>query len=129
MSPARRVIPLSITAAIAVAFAVVCAVVVGGVPAHAQDGAKPAAKNLQVLPKDIDKDTLKEQMKELAKAVGKKCDGCHDVEAFDKDTEMKTVARGMMKMTGAINAQLAKAKLDAKVTCMTCHHGKEEPDR
>jgi cytochrome c peroxidase len=68
-------------------------------------------------------------MKEMAKSVGKKCDDCHETEAFDKDTEKKVIARGMMKMTEAINSQLGKDKFEDKVTCNTCHRGKEKPDR
>ncbi len=123
MSPRRSHWLLGTIAALALGtFAVV---MLGGNPAHA-DG--PAGKNLQVLPKDIDKDTLKKQMKEMSKSVGKKCDGCHDVDAFDKDTEKKTIAREMMKMTSAINAQLEKDGAKTKVTCATCHAGKEKPD-
>ena len=107
--------------------AAVVAVVVGN-PAHAQGEGKGAGKNLKILPRTMSKDDLKNAMKEMAKAVGKKCDGCHDVEAFDKDTEKKEIARHMMKMTAAINEQLAKDDFDeVTVTCATCHRGKEKP--
>jgi hypothetical protein len=87
------------------------------------------AKNLKVLPKNMDKKSLKKLMKKQAKAVGKSCDDCHDISAFDKDTEMKEKGRDMMRLVNTINAKLKKDGFKAKVSCATCHRGKEEPDK
>lgn len=117
---------LSLTICVGLGAAVVAVLI--GAPAHAQGDGKGAGKNLKILPKTMTKEELKNAMKEMAKSVGKKCDGCHDVEAFDKDTEKKEIARHMMKMTAAINERLSKEEFDeVAVTCSTCHRGKEKP--
>ena len=90
----------------------------------------PAAaefKNLQVLPKNISKDELKALMKEQAKALGVECDHCHQLPDTDKDTDNKKAAREMMRMTADINAKYIKDP-KVKVTCATCHRGKQTPE-
>lgn len=94
---------------------------------HAAEPPKPTWKNLQVLKKDISKDELKAVMKAQAKALGVDCDHCHDMPDADKDTKNKKIARDMMRMTEEVNARFLKA-YDTRVTCDTCHRGKEKPE-
>jgi hypothetical protein len=84
-------------------------------------------KNLQFLPKTIPRDELKAIMKAQARALGVECDHCHDMPDAAKDTERKKVARTMMKMQNELNAKWLKS-MDKKVTCETCHRGKEKPE-
>ena len=118
-----------LTVAIVAGFAAAAiAVAVGGTSALAQD--KPSNhKNLQIFPKDIAKKELKAKMKAMAKAVGKSCEDCHDTDDFSKDTDMKKVARKMLRMTGEINVQFKKDKVKESVNCATCHAGKEKPSK
>jgi hypothetical protein len=88
-------------------------------------------KNLQVLPKNMAKDQVKAIMKEQAKALDVECDFCHEVPdmASDKNPN-KNIARQMMKMQAEINDKWLKGLKDAeknKVTCGTCHRGKDTP--
>ena len=89
--------------------------------------AADAATNLKVLPKTMSKQEVKKVMKEVAKSLGLQCDFCHDTEDFAKDTEHKEIARGMMRMTADLNKKYFKGK--PRVTCMTCHGGKEHPKK
>ena len=88
---------------------------------------QPQFKNLQVLPKTISKDELKATMKAQARALGVECDHCHDMPDADKDTKKKKIAREMMRMQGEINAKFLKG-MEKKVSCDTCHRGKEKPE-
>src|SRR5262249_45521113 len=87
----------------------------------------PGWKNLQFLKKDISKDELKAVMKAQAKALGVDCDHCHDMPDADKDTKNKKIAREMMRMTHEINQKYLRGA-DVRVTCDTCHRGKEKPE-
>ncbi len=58
-------------------------------------------------------------MKQLAAEIGVKCNYCHDVDDFKKDSPKKKIAKDMMKMTKMLRKAGAK-----KVTCKTCHMGK-----
>jgi len=83
---------------------------------------------LEVLPKTLSNKEVKNIMKGWAQSLGVKCDFCHDLLDFSKDTEHKTIARGMVKMVNDINTKhLAKYKVG--VTCATCHRGNAEPVR
>lgn len=84
-------------------------------------------KNLKVFPKNISKKELKKEMKAIAKSLGVQCDFCHDMDGMDKDTEKKKAALAMLRMTKSANQQLKKAGFKDKVTCNTCHRGKETP--
>src|SRR5262249_49801087 len=90
-------------------------------------------KNLQVLPKNISKDELKGYMKAQTKALGVECNFCHDVPDMASDkNEKKLIARKMMQMQNDINDKWLKGMKVAeknKVTCGTCHQGKEEPPK
>jgi len=86
-----------------------------------------AWKDLQVLPKNISKDELKKIMKSMSKDLGVDCSFCHDEPNMEKDTNKKKLAREMMQMTSEISRRYPSTM--KKVTCWTCHRGKEEPDK
>src|SRR5688572_1241871 len=90
--------------------------------------AQPKKMKLEVLPKTLSNKEVKQIMKGIAQSLGVKCDFCHDLLDFSKDTEHKLMARQMMRMVNTMNKQhLAKYKV--QVTCMTCHRGNHEPPR
>ncbi len=84
-------------------------------------------KNLQVLPKNVSKAELKTIMKAQSKALGVDCDFCHTSPNMDTETKKKAIGRDMMRMVNEINAKYLK-DAPVKVTCMTCHRGKERPE-
>jgi photosynthetic reaction center cytochrome c subunit len=96
-------------------------------PALAQDlPAEP--KNLQVLPKTTTIAELKTIMVGVASAMGQKCSFCHNVNDYASDEiEHKRIARGMMTMVNAVNAQYFSYEGAPKITCYTCHRGAAEP--
>ena len=111
-------------AAVAAAALAAGTVVLAPSPVLAADG----GKNLKVLPATMTKADLKKLMKQQATSLGVQCDFCHDTDDYAKDTEHKEVARDMMRMTEEVNARFLKA-YDTRVTCDTCHRGKEKPER
>ena len=86
-----------------------------------------SGKNLQVYPKGTDKKVIKKDMKALSKALGVQCDFCHTMSALDKDTEMKSKARHMMRMTSDANKSLKAKGFEKAITCKTCHDGNKVP--
>jgi hypothetical protein len=136
-SPNRFTEDTLVRARIAVVSAALCLALAAAAEEPAAKPAEPAAphaagaeeftgfKDLQVLPKDIKKDELKATMKAFSAALGVKCTHCHVDKAFAKDTEKKTAAREMMKMTWSINTTFLKGK--DQITCNTCHRGHDEP--
>lgn len=102
-----------------------------------------AYKNLKVLPKDITKAQLDTTMRRFRAALGVRCNFCHAQSATDPKQmdfasdakKEKTTARGMIKMVMAVNKKYFHEKVDlksigtARVSCKTCHNGKEEPER
>jgi hypothetical protein len=95
--------------------------------------------NLQVLPKDISKTELVGIMRNYAGDLGVRCGFCHvggdpntlqGVNFASDESDKKKTARLMFRMVQAINqdhlAKLGK-KPAAQVTCLTCHHGLNEP--
>jgi len=99
--------------------------------------------NLQVLPKEIGKRELMNVMRGFTGALGVRCPYCHVGEEgkplstfeFSADTKApKQTARIMLRMVEAINNDyLAKITATAatapEVSCITCHHGENEPPR
>jgi len=82
-------------------------------------------KNIQVL-KDIPADQLPNAMQYVAASLGVQCNFCHVQGQFESDEKpMKATARKMMRMVNSINA----ANYDITVSCATCHHGRNEPER
>jgi hypothetical protein len=93
-------------------------------------------QNLQVLPKDTTRPQVTQLMRSFAAALGVECTHCHVgtmQERFKDDNPKKGIARKMILMTNAINADLLKgvgeapAAGAAKVTCFTCHRGAIKP--
>lgn len=88
-------------------------------------------KNLLVLPKTTTKDEVKQIMRAQSRALDVECDFCHEVPDMASDAnKMKVIAREMMKMQNEINDKWLKGmKADPKnrVTCGTCHRGKDVP--
>jgi photosynthetic reaction center cytochrome c subunit len=78
-------------------------------------------KNVKVL-KDIPATDLHPAMEYITVALGVGCGYCHTMEKFDSDDKKeKNVARGMMAMTMALNANVFDGKRE--ITCFTCHRG------
>lgn len=98
--------------------------------------------NLQVLPEDIELRELAGIMRGFSEGLGVRCHHCHthsgddpddlaslDFAADDKPAKQK--ARIMLRMTRAINEGYlpeVDGELGLRVTCETCHHGREHPE-
>ena len=98
-------------------------------PAPAGQTAGEHYKNIQVL-KDIPADQLQNAMQYVAASLGVQCGFCHvqgpDGWHYDSDDKpAKGTARKMMQMVNSINA----ADYGISVSCATCHHGRNEPER
>ncbi|RJP32128.1 MAG: c-type cytochrome [Candidatus Omnitrophota bacterium] len=102
---------------------------------------KPPGKNMQVLEFET-MVQLQTYMKEITDSLGVTCKYCHEIRDFSRDSEdlHKNKAREMIVMTKEYNLRLAefykkfitdeeqlKQKLENKITCFTCHRGKEHP--
>lgn len=126
---------------IVVCFLTVC--VVFGMAAYNPPPQQEGWKNLQVLPKDISHDDLMNIMHSFNDALGVKCVYCHVHEGDDwksgwkmesDDKDEKNIARHMLRMTMAINANYFNWENSTRpdtihaVTCITCHRGIEHPD-
>ncbi|HCN82603.1 MAG TPA: c-type cytochrome [Sphingobacteriaceae bacterium] len=112
-------------------------------PPQQQPQAPVAYKNLKVLPKNITKAELDTTMRRFRAALGVRCNFCHAQSAtnpqqmdFPSDAKPeKTTARGMIKMAMAINKKYFHQKGNLKnlgalrVSCKTCHNGKEKPEK
>jgi len=96
-------------------------------------------ENLKVLPKDTSREQLSKVMRGFSTALAVRCVYCHvgednpglkgiDFKSDEKET--KRVARAMMKMEAAINADyigpLGRTN-PTRVECETCHHGLARP--
>jgi hypothetical protein len=91
--------------------------------------AAPLFKNVKVLTSVSSKAEMRQIMKKQAASLGVKCAHCHVPGKFDLDEKPeKETARRMMRMVQEINAKYFKEPDDPKVTCFTCHAGKEEPE-
>jgi photosynthetic reaction center cytochrome c subunit len=114
------------TAFVAVSLLVLVAVC--AVPSMAQDG----PQNLQVLPEGVD---LRMVMGNIAMALGVECSFCHvDGDRASDDIDKKVIARGMMRMMGALNNDFlsnvpAREGRDgaARANCAMCHRGSSIP--
>lgn len=83
-------------------------------------------KNIQVL-KDMPADQLDSVMEIMSASLGVNCSFCHIPEQWEKDDkEEKQTARGMIKMTFAINKNNFDGRTE--VSCATCHNGKPHPN-
>jgi hypothetical protein len=95
--------------------------------------------NLRVLPPNITHDELIATMRGFARGLGVKCNHCHvenpagSKEQFHFASDAKpekTVARTMIRMTRAINADYISRVNEhgQTVTCLTCHRGQTVPE-
>jgi len=103
-----------------------CAVVFAQVPTPSADKkTSEVYKNVQVL-KDAPSDQLVPAMKFISSSLGVRCEYCHVENAFDKDDKKtKQIARKMMQMVSAINANNFDGHQE--VTCYSCHRGSPRP--
>ncbi|MCW3124336.1 MAG: c-type cytochrome [Flavipsychrobacter sp.] len=99
--------------------------------------------NLKVLPKDISNEELHNIMRSYSLALGVRCGFCHTGKQIEGQQRMKMdfaaddkhekiVAREMMKMTAAINANYIdkmprEGRALEQITCVTCHNGRTTP--
>jgi hypothetical protein len=96
-------------------------------------------ENPQVLPEDTDVARLRGTMIGFVFGLGVRCSYCHvgtgdDLSQYDfasDDNPNKESARGMMRMTWAINTDhlpaVSSHEPDWQVTCFTCHRGSVLP--
>lgn len=106
-----------------------------GQPPGRQGGRGGPPQNLQVLPKDWTLQQVQQQMRTFTAALGVECLHCHVgtmAERSKDDNPKKAVARQMLRMTIALNKDLANIgePLEPgaqKVTCFTCHRGSLKP--
>jgi hypothetical protein len=93
--------------------------------------AETVFKNVQMF-KGVPAGRMLGAMNGFSKALGVTCKKCHDPENWASDgKEEKKAARGMMQMTGDINAKylqtMAGLDMEASVNCGTCHRGHADP--
>jgi photosynthetic reaction center cytochrome c subunit len=82
-------------------------------------------KNIQVL-KSFSSGQLIPAMQFISSSLGVECNFCHVEGHFEKDDkEPKRTARGMMKMTLALNKNNFESTRE--VTCYSCHRGALQP--
>ena len=72
-------------------------------------------------------------MGSFTRALGVTCAHCHVEGQWEKDDKpTKEIARGMIRMVGAINSEQLKSipnlRPEATVSCSTCHRGSTRPD-
>lgn len=97
-------------------------------------------ENLRALPKDISRDSLLDVMFGFADGLGVECGYCHSggdprtlvgVQFKADDKAAKVRAREMYSITSQVNALLRAdtvgRRLEAAVTCLTCHRGLPDP--
>jgi hypothetical protein len=85
--------------------------------------AEQVFKNIQVL-KGMPSDQMSATMDFMATSLGVRCNFCHDVQQFDKDTEHKQAARRMIQMQLDINARYLATLGGDRMSCYTCHQGR-----
>ena len=124
MPRTRAIATLGAWALGSIVVAVLVAVAISAPPPASAAG----GKNLQVLPKDMSKKEIKLRMRAMGKALGVKCGYCHKGSNMSADTEMKEVARDMMRMVNEVNGTHLKGS-EHQVDCRTCHRGKKKPKR
>ncbi len=88
--------------------------------ASMQRGGGGGPTNLQVLPEGAPVGMI---MRNIRDALGVDCAYCHvDGDRASDDIDKKVIARGMMRMTRAINDDFL-TNVDARINCATCHRG------
>lgn len=83
-------------------------------------------KNIKVL-NDLRADQVRPSMEYFTAALGVQCNFCHVPNQFDSDDKRpKGTARQMIQMVQRFNADKNN---NITLTCATCHHGHQEPER
>ena len=83
-------------------------------------------RDLKILPKSWSRDKVDQWMEDnVERGLGVKCEHCHDKDDYGADHEKKTIAREMMRMSAELDRTYFKGK--NRITCFTCHLGKEKP--
>jgi hypothetical protein len=132
-APAAKPVDAAAAAAIADAATAAAPVDAGAGPATGPDAGKVAGdpnqgppRDLKVLPKSWSREKVEKWMEDnIERGLGVKCEFCHDEKDYAADHEHKDIARAMMRMTSELDRTYFKGK--GRVTCFTCHLGKEEP--
>src|SRR5687767_8879701 len=94
----------------------------------AADKRRSAKMDLQALPPKTSAREVDRIMKVWSHALGVTCGACHAGTDYARDTDAKTVARAMVRMTRELNTGYFK-DYGLEVTCETCHRGKLVPAR
>jgi hypothetical protein len=94
--------------------------------------AEQVFKNIRQL-KGVPAGRVLRAMGSFTRALGVNCAHCHVPREWEKDDKpTKDIARGMIRMVGAINNEQLKSipnlRAEATVSCSTCHRGTTRPD-
>lgn len=94
--------------------------------------AEQVFKNIKQL-KGVPAGRVLRAMGSFTRALGVNCAHCHVPREWEKDDKpTKDIARGMIRMVGAINNEQLKSipnlRPEATVSCSTCHRGSTRPD-
>jgi hypothetical protein len=94
--------------------------------------AEEVFKNIRQL-KGVPAGRVLRAMGSFSRALGVNCGHCHVPGEWEKDDKpTKDIARGMIRMVGAINNEQLKSipnlRPEAGVSCSTCHRGQTRPD-
>lgn len=115
--------PVRFTALVAVAFAL------GALPTNAQEQEEPSPElvNVEIFT-GMTYDEVRAEMTSIRDQLGARCRYCHFLGAdgvtdYVPETDMKQVARQMIRMVQVLNEQVPFRSGNAKVTCATCHKG------
>ena len=104
------------------------AIVFGAQPSTAQgQETPPALVNIEVLT-GMTYDEVRAEMNTIRDQLGARCRYCHllgsdDVTDYVPETDMKQIARQMIRMVQVLNEQEPFKSGDTKVNCATCHKG------
>lgn len=98
-------------------------------PARAEFQWPARMKNAKVLPATMGADALRDTMRNFSLSLGVRCGYCHVQGDFASDANPhKNIARGMIRMSMRINAELPKiADKGARISCYSCHRGATKP--
>jgi cytochrome c556 len=108
---------------------VAAAFVLGVLPTNAQEqeGPPPELVNVEIFT-DMTYDEVRAEMTLMRDQLGARCRYCHllgpnDETDYVPETDMKQVARQMIRMVRVLNEQEPFKSGDKKVNCATCHRG------
>ena len=107
---------------------VAVALVFGAQPSQSQGQEEPPPLvNIEIFT-DMTYPEVRAEMNMIREQLGARCRYCHflgsdDVTDYVPETEMKQIARQMIRMVEVLNEQEPFASGDTKVNCATCHRG------